>query len=103
MNDSIKTILYIIFYFGVGILLGYIIGEYFLDINANQVWDKIEPISMFEFTYLGLIFMAIGPRLKWIKSDIKNKLSLAILLIISLLFSFFIVRNFDTNYLLICL
>jgi len=29
MNDSIKTILYIIFYFGVGILLGYIIGEFF--------------------------------------------------------------------------
>ncbi len=47
-----------------------------------------------------LIFMAIGPRLKWIKSDIKNKLSLAILLIISLLFSFFIVKNFDTKYLL---
>ena len=47
-----------------------------------------------------LIFMAIGPRLKWIKSELRDKLSLAILLIISVLFSFFIVRNFDTNYLL---
>ena len=47
-----------------------------------------------------LIFMAIGPRLKWIKSELKDKLSLVILLIISLLISFLIVRNFDTNYLL---
>ena len=47
-----------------------------------------------------LIFMAIGPRLKWIKSELKDKLSLTILLIISLLISFLIVRNFDTNYLL---
>ena len=47
-----------------------------------------------------LIFMAIGPRLKWIKSELKDKLSLAILLIISLLISFFLVRNFDINYLL---
>ena len=47
-----------------------------------------------------LIFMAIGPRLKWIKSELRDKLSLVILLIISVLFSFFIVRNFDTNYLL---
>ena len=47
-----------------------------------------------------LIFMAIGPRLKWIKSELRDKLSLVILLIISVLFSFFIVRNFDTNFLL---
>ena len=47
-----------------------------------------------------LIFMAIGPRLKWIKSELKDKLSLAILLIISVLLSLFIVRNFETNYLL---
>ncbi len=47
-----------------------------------------------------LIFMAIGPRLKWIKSELKDKLSLTILLIFSLLLSFFIIRKFDTNYLL---
>ena len=47
-----------------------------------------------------LIFMAIGPRLKWIKSELRDKLSLVILLIVSVLFSFFIVRNFDTNFLL---
>ncbi len=47
-----------------------------------------------------LIFMAIGPRLRWIKSELKDKLSLVALLIISVLFSFLIVRNFNTNYLL---
>ena len=35
-------------------------GDKFLDINNNQVWDKLEPISMFEFTKIGLIFMFIG-------------------------------------------
>ena len=32
MNDSLKTILYILLYFGIGLLLGYIIGEVLLDI-----------------------------------------------------------------------
>ena len=35
-------------------------GDKFLDINNNQIWDKLEPISMFEFTKIGLIFMIIG-------------------------------------------
>ena len=35
-------------------------GDKFLDINNNQIWDKLEPISMFEFTKIGLIFMMIG-------------------------------------------
>tara|TARA_Y100001970_G_scaffold251223_1_gene323770 strand:+ start:3703 stop:5691 length:1989 start_codon:yes stop_codon:yes gene_type:complete len=38
----------------------YDIGDKFLDVNDNQVWDKLEPISMFEFTKIGLIFMFIG-------------------------------------------
>ena len=49
-----------------------------------------------------LIFMAIGPRLRWIKSELKDKLSLVALLIISVLFSFLIVRNFNTNFNLSC-
>ena len=47
-----------------------------------------------------LIFMAIGPQLKWIKSELKNKLSLVILFVISILISFFIVKTFNANYLL---
>ncbi len=46
-----------------------------------------------------LFAMAIGPRLKWIKSDLKDKIYLIFLLIISILISFFIVKNFNTNIL----
>ena len=35
-------------------------GDKFFDINKNGEWDKLEPISMFEFTQLGLIFIGIG-------------------------------------------
>ena len=35
-------------------------GEKFFDLNNNGIWDGLEPISMFEFTYLGLIFLLIG-------------------------------------------
>ena len=44
--------------------------------------------------------MALGPRLKWIKSELKEKKNLTILFIISLTLSFLIVRNFEVNYLL---
>ena len=46
-----------------------------------------------------LIFMAIGPQLKWIKAGLEKKLHLVGLFIISLLISFFIVRNLDINFL----
>ena len=35
-------------------------GDKFLDINDNGVWDQLDPISMFEFTELGLIFIFMG-------------------------------------------
>ena len=38
----------------------YDVGDKFLDVNNNQVWDELDPISMFEFTKIGLIFMFIG-------------------------------------------
>ncbi len=47
-----------------------------------------------------LFAMAIGPRLKWIRSDLKDKIYLIFLLIISILISFFIVKNFNTNILI---
>jgi cytochrome c-type biogenesis protein CcmF len=43
--------------------------------------------------------MAIGPQLKWIKSGLEKKLHLVVLFIISLLISFFIVKNLDINFL----
>ncbi len=47
-----------------------------------------------------LIAMAIGPKLKWIKSNLQNKMSLIFFLIISILLSIFIINSFNVNFLL---
>ncbi|MBD1164088.1 heme lyase CcmF/NrfE family subunit [Pelagibacterales bacterium SAG-MED11] len=47
-----------------------------------------------------LLAMAIGPKLKWIKSELENKLNLILFLIISLLLSTFIIRNLDISFLI---
>ena len=47
-----------------------------------------------------LIFMAIGPKLRWIKSNFDNKLNLIFVLFFSILISFLIVKNFDVNFLI---
>ena len=47
-----------------------------------------------------LLAMAISPKLKWIKSELENKLNLILFLIISLLLSTFIIRNLDINFLI---
>ena len=44
--------------------------------------------------------MAIGPKLKWIKSNLKDKVYLFSLFIISILLSFMIVKNFNSNFLI---
>tara|TARA_B100000035_G_scaffold262092_1_gene233398 strand:+ start:90 stop:749 length:660 start_codon:yes stop_codon:yes gene_type:complete len=44
--------------------------------------------------------MAIGPKLKWIKSDLKNKLYLFLFFIISLLLSFLIVKKLNISFLI---
>jgi cytochrome c-type biogenesis protein CcmF len=46
-----------------------------------------------------LLFMSLGPRLKWIKSKIENKSSLIITFIISVLLTFFIIKNLTTDLL----
>ncbi len=46
-----------------------------------------------------LLIMAIGPNLKWVKSKLNQKIFLLLLLIISLFLSFFIVKNFKTDFL----
>ncbi len=46
-----------------------------------------------------LIFMAIGTQLKWIKSELNGKLYLVILFILSILISFFILRNLGVKLL----
>ncbi len=47
-----------------------------------------------------LFIMAVGPKLKWIKSDLKDKFYLSIFLIISLMISTLIIKNFDINFLI---
>ncbi len=46
-----------------------------------------------------LLFMSLGPQLKWIKSKIENKKSLIITFIISVMLAFFIIKNLTTNLL----
>ena len=46
-----------------------------------------------------LLAMSIGPNLKWIKSDIKNKKTLIILFILSLVLSAFIIQSLDVKFL----
>ena len=46
-----------------------------------------------------LLFMSFGPRLKWIKSKIENKNSLIITFIISVMLTFFIIKNLTTDLL----
>jgi len=46
-----------------------------------------------------LLFMSLGPRLKWIKSKIENKNSLIITFIISVMLTIFIVKNLTTDIL----
>ncbi len=47
-----------------------------------------------------LFAMAIGPKLKWIKSEVQNKINLVIFLVISFLISFLILKNLNDNFLL---
>ena len=47
-----------------------------------------------------LLIMAIGPKLKWIKSNIEDKIYLIFLLIVCVLLSLLIVKNFDSNFLI---
>ena len=46
-----------------------------------------------------LLFMSLGPRLKWIKSKIENKNSLIFTFIILVILTFFIVKNLTTDLL----
>jgi len=46
-----------------------------------------------------LLFMSLGPRLKWIKSKIENKNSLIITFTISVMLTFFIIKNLTADLL----
>ena len=46
-----------------------------------------------------MLAMAIGPKLKWIKSDFEDKIYLISFFVISLILSVLIIRNLDINFL----
>ena len=74
----------------------------FLDVISSQKISVGPPFYhklIIPFLIPFLLMMAIGPKLKWIKSDLKDKIYLFSLLVISVLISFFIVKNFNANVL----
>jgi cytochrome c-type biogenesis protein CcmF len=75
----------------------------FLDVLSSQKISVGPPFYhklIIPFLIPFLFIMAIGPKLKWIKSNLENKIYLIILLIISILISFLIVKNFNANFLI---
>jgi cytochrome c-type biogenesis protein CcmF len=75
----------------------------FLDVISSEQISVGPPFYhklIIPFLIPFLIFMAIGPQLKWIKSELEGKLYLFALFILSILISFFILRNLGTKLLL---
>ncbi|MDB9746515.1 heme lyase CcmF/NrfE family subunit [Candidatus Pelagibacter sp.] len=74
----------------------------FLDVISSQKISVGPPFYhklIIPFLIPFLIFMAIGPQLKWIKAGLEEKLHLLVLFIISLLISFLIVKNLEIDFL----
>ena len=75
----------------------------FLDVLSSQKISVGPPFYhklIIPFLIPFLLIMAIGPKLKWIKSNLEDKAYLFILLIISILLSIFIVKNYSSNFLI---
>ncbi len=74
----------------------------FLDVISSEKISVGPPFYhklIIPFLIPFLIAMAIGPQLKWIKSNLESKKILIFLLFISILISYLIVKNFDKNLL----
>ena len=75
----------------------------FLDVISSEKISVGPPFYhklIIPFLIPFLLAMAIGPQLKWIKSDLDSKKILIILLFVSILISYLVVRNFDKNLLI---
>ena len=88
-------------YFLTVILIGTIYPIFLEVINSQKIsvgppfYNKL----IIPFLIPFLLAMAIGPKLSWIKSDLKNKIPLIIFLIISFSLSALIVKNLSINFL----
>ena len=75
----------------------------FLDVLSSQKISVGPPFYhklIIPFLIPFLLIMAIGPKLKWIKSNLEDKAYLFTLLIISISLSVFIVKNYSSNFLI---
>ena len=74
----------------------------FLDVIASEKISIGPPFYhklIIPFLIPFLLAMAIGPKLRWIKSDLRDKLNLIIFFVISVLFSIFIIKNLNVEFL----
>jgi len=89
-------------YFLAVVLIG-TIYPIFLEVISSQKISVGPPFYnklIIPFLIPFLLAMTIGPKLRWIKSDLKNKKQLTIFFIISLMLSVIIVNNLSIDFLL---
>jgi cytochrome c-type biogenesis protein CcmF len=75
----------------------------FLDVLSSQKISVGPPFYhklIIPFLIPFLLIMAIGPKLKWIKSNLEGKINLITLLLVSILLSILIVKNFSNDFLI---
>ena len=75
----------------------------FLDVISSQKISVGPPFYhklIIPFLIPFLFMMAIGPKLKWIKSQLEDKIYLISFLIISILLAFLVLKNFNQNILI---
>ncbi|MDC1273120.1 heme lyase CcmF/NrfE family subunit [Pelagibacteraceae bacterium] len=88
-------------YFLAVILIG-TVYPIFLDVISSEKISVGPPFYqklIVPFLIPFLLFMSLGPRLKWIKSKIENKNSFIITFIISIMLTFFIIKNLTADLL----
>ncbi len=75
----------------------------FLDVISSQKISVGPPFYqklIIPFLIPFLLMMAIGPKLKWIRSQVEDKIYLFILLLISIVLAILILKNFNQNILI---
>jgi len=75
----------------------------FLDVLSSQKISVGPPFYhklIIPFLIPFLLIMAIGPKLKWVKSNLEDKIYIIFFLVISILISFLIVKNFNVSLLI---
>ena len=100
-ESSILVNNWFMMYFLVVILIGTVYPIFLEVINSEKI--SVGPPFYIKliipFLIPFLFAMAIGPKLKWIKSDIQNKINLSIFFIISFILSILIIKNLKVNFL----